>query len=164
MTLTKTAFTVRCIEPGVVDTLRECDDLGRGPVLVVDDDGGSPLRCCLRQSRPGEQIALVAYAPLRRWAAASGVDVAAYDEVGPIFIHPAPCAGPDGDAYPDELRGSSRVLRAYSYQGRILRGSLVDAHGPFEETLEELLSDPDVAFVHGRAVAFGCFTFEVRRR
>ena len=32
-----------------------------------------------------------------------------------------------------------------------------------EQALAELFEDPDVAFVHARAVEFGCFTFEVRR-
>jgi hypothetical protein len=27
-----------------------------------------------------------------------------------------------------------------------------------------VLSNPEVAVLHGRAVAFGCFTFEIRRR
>jgi hypothetical protein len=164
MTLTRTTFAIRCIDASVVSALHEIDDSGHAPDLLVDDEGGHPLRCCLRQSRPGEQIALVSYAPLRRWAQGNHVDVGAYDEVGPIFIHAEPCAGPVDDGYPAELRGSPRMLRAYSERGRILRGVLVEANGPFEEALEELLSDSQVAMVHARALEFGCFTFEVRRR
>ncbi|GAC1373604.1 MAG: hypothetical protein NVS3B21_30310 [Acidimicrobiales bacterium] len=90
--------------------------------------------------------------------------MAAYDEVGPVFIHASPCGGPDGDGFPAELRGAPRVLRAYSYGGRILSGTLVDADECFEEVVEAVLSDPEVALIHGRALAFGCFTFEIRRR
>jgi hypothetical protein len=107
---------------------------------------------------------LVSYAPLRRWAGEMKVDAGAYDEVGPIFIHADPCDGPVVDGYPSELRGSRRMLRAYSDDGRILRGVQVEADGPFEDALEELLSEPRVAVVHARAIEFGCFTFEVRRR
>jgi len=28
-----------------------------------DDEGGAPLRCCLRDSRPGERVALVSVTP-----------------------------------------------------------------------------------------------------
>src|SRR6476469_4800129 len=105
MTLTQT-FVVRPIDPDVAAQLRQRDDAGRTPLPVVDAEGGSPVRCCLRASRPGEELLLVSYAPLRRWAAERGVDPAAYDEVGPVFIHPSPCGGPEHTGFPDELRGA----------------------------------------------------------
>ena len=163
MTLTRNRFVVRPIDPDIVTQLLERDDAGRSPRIVVDDEGGSPLRCCLRVSRPGEQIALVSYAPLRRWARARHVDPGAYDEVGPIFVHTEPCAGAIDHEYPSEFRGSKRMLRAYSCDGRILGATFVEANGAFDQALDEMLSDPDVAVVHARAVEFGCFTFEVRR-
>lgn len=167
-TLLGAAFEVRAIAPEVLDELRSADDAGNAPVLLTDDDGGSPLRCCLRPSQAGEQIALVSYAPLRRWARQTGADPGPYDEVGPVFIHPAACDGPDGSGYPNWLAAGRRVLRAYSADGRILRGRLVEADpdgspAPAESALAEMLADPAVALVHGRAVEFGCFTFEVRR-
>jgi hypothetical protein len=39
----------------------------------------------------------------------------------------------------------------------------VPAFGVFEKELEQLLADPAVAVVHGRAVEFGCFTFAAER-
>ena len=162
MTLTKT-FLVRPIDAEVVAQLRVCDDAGRAPTLVVDTEGGSPLRCCLHASRPGEDLLLVSYAPLRRWAAARGVDPAAYDEVGPVFIHPTPCDGPVGDGYPDELRGSQRVFRGYDAKGRIVDGRLARVEDDPELVLTELLDDERVAVVHARALAFGCYTFSVER-
>ena len=50
-----------------------------------------PIRCCLGRSRPYETIALVSYAPLRRWARETGARPGPYDEVGPVFIHPEEC-------------------------------------------------------------------------
>ncbi len=50
----------------------EADDAGNPPRLLTDDEGGAPLRCCLRAAEPGEHVALVSYAPLRRWARATG--------------------------------------------------------------------------------------------
>lgn len=162
MTLTKT-FVVRPIDADVVAQLRERDDAGRVPTLVVDGDGGSPLRCCLRASRPGEELLLASYAPLRRWAAARGVDPAAYDEVGPVFLHPVPCAGPADDGYPEELRGLPRVFRAYDGNGRIVDGRLAQPDDDPESVIAELLADERVEVVHARALAFGCYTFAIDR-
>ncbi|CAM5468471.1 hypothetical protein SANTM175S_10443 [Streptomyces antimycoticus] len=62
-------YQMRAIAPEVLKQLRITDDAGNPPRVVVDDEeGGSPMRCCLGRSRPYETIALVSYAPLRRWA------------------------------------------------------------------------------------------------
>jgi hypothetical protein len=164
MTVTATHTEIIAIDPAVVTSLLELDDAGREPRMVADDQGGSPLRCCLRLSRPGEAVALVSYAPLRRWAQVRGVDPGPYDETGPVFIHAEPCGGRIDGGYPAELLGSERVLRAYSADGRILRGVQVQPDDDAERALEDLLADPQVAVVHGRAVDFGCFTFEARRQ
>ena len=155
------------VPAAVLDQLRVHDDAGRPPVISIDDEGGSPLRCCMRRATPGERVALVSYAPLRRWAARAGADPGPYDEQGPVFIHAEACAGPVGtsDAYPMGLHGSRRVFRAYSLEGHILGGRFVetDNEPAARAAMDELLTDPNVAFVHARAVEFGCFLFEARR-
>ena len=155
--------TVSPIPQDVRVALLDRDDAGHAPRLLVDDEGGSPLRCCLRASRRGERVALVSYAPLRRWAARVGADPGPYDEVGPVFVHADPCSGFSEQGWPAELRGGARMLRAYSAGGRILRGVHVPPYGEFEKEADELLADPEVAVVHARAVEFGCFTFEITR-
>lgn len=162
MTLTQT-YVVRPIDPAVVAQLRVRDDAGRTPTLILDADGGNPVRCCLRTSRPGESLLLVSYAPLRRWAQELGVDPAAYDEVGPVFVHPVPCDGASSTRWPDELRGSRRVLRAYDANGRIVGGTLLPEGGNPERSVMELFDDERVAVVHARALVNGCFTFAVER-
>lgn len=163
-----TTWEIRPIPPDVVSGLRKRDDAGREARLVVDDDGGSPLRCCLTRSRPGEEIALVSYAPLRRWAERQGVDPGPYDEVGPVFVHAEDCGGaPASPKVPAELI-DERVCRAYGYDGGILRGLLVDPEHPtarttVEDALDELFADAGTAFVHVRAVGHGCFTYEAGR-
>jgi hypothetical protein len=163
-----TSYEVRAIPAAALSQLREVDDAGHAPRLIVDEAGGSPLRCCLRHSRPGERVALVSYAPLRRWAIRTGADPGPYDEVGPVFIHRQPCSGPDGAGYPADFVGSRRVFRSYSADGRIRDGRLAEAADLSDEVaagrvLEDIFADPKVALVHARAVEFGCFTFEVRR-
>ncbi|MFE1030635.1 DUF1203 domain-containing protein [Streptomyces sp. NPDC058807] len=155
-------YTVRPIPPAALKELRTADDAGRAPAPFTDDEGGAPLRCCLRRSRPGEGIALVSYAPLRRWAAAAGADPGAYDEQGPVFVHAEECAGPEtDDALP--FTNAHRVLRRYSTGGRILGGRLTGDPGAFAYALGEAFDDPAVALVHVRAVEYGCFLYEVRR-
>ncbi|MFJ9726800.1 DUF1203 domain-containing protein [Streptomyces sp. NPDC101209] len=152
-------YTARPVEPSVLNELRTADDAGRPMTAFTDDEGGAPLRCCLRRSAPGERIALVSYAPLRRWAAATGAAPGAYDEQGPVFVHAEECPGPDLDGHP--FANAHRVLRRYSAEGRILGGELVDA--PDDDAFRTAFDDPAVALVHVRAVEYGCFLYEVRR-
>ncbi|MER5351068.1 DUF1203 domain-containing protein [Kitasatospora sp. NPDC002551] len=165
MTTTSTVpsvLTVRPIDPAVHRALLVRDDAGRPPVRSVDEDGGAPLRCCLTRARAGERIALVSYAPLRRWAAETGAEPGPYDETGPVFVHDGPCAGPAGPGWPAGFHGGQRVLRAYDRRGRILGGELVEPETA-EAVAARLLADPRVAVLHARAVDFGCFMHEVRR-
>ncbi|MET8752150.1 DUF1203 domain-containing protein [Streptomyces sp. NPDC004667] len=158
----------RPLTPDVLAELRRRDDAGRPCLPYEDPEGGAPLRCCLRRSRAGERIALVSYAPLRRWAAGAGADPGAYDEQGPVFVHADPCAGPAPDgALPFGTPGALRVARRYDAGGRILGGRLLDlAEEPdavVGRALAEAFADPEVALVHVRAVEYGCFLYEVRR-
>ncbi|MFI1716364.1 DUF1203 domain-containing protein [Streptomyces litmocidini] len=163
-----TAHTARAVPAAVLAELRVTDDAGRACVPHTATDGDDPLRCCLRPSAPGERIALVSYAPLRRWAAETGAEPGAYDEQGPVFIHAEDCGGPaPSEAYPFSRPGALRVLRRYDAAGRIVGGRLLElpetpADG-FDQALTEAFADPEVALVHVRAVEYGCFHFEVRR-
>ncbi|MFI9805816.1 DUF1203 domain-containing protein [Streptomyces sp. NPDC052301] len=156
-----TTCTARPVTPEALRSLRVADDAGRPPVPFTDAEGGAPLRCCLRHSTAGELIALVAYAPLRRWAAEAGVDPGAYDEQGPVFIHAQECPGPADTALP--FTHAHRTVRRYSADGRILGGRLVADGESFQEAFAQAFTDPEVAFVHVRAVEYGCFLYEVRR-
>ncbi|MFF4847262.1 DUF1203 domain-containing protein [Streptomyces sp. NPDC001194] len=158
----------RPVAPATLAGLRARDDAGRPCRPYEDPEGGAPLRCCLRRSLPGERIALVSYAPLRRWAAEQGVDPGAYDEQGPVFIHAADCGGPAaGSGHPFAQPGALRTARRYDAGGHILGGSALslgeDPDAVLEQALAEAFSDPEVALVHVRATEFGCFLFEVRR-
>ncbi|MFI6375018.1 DUF1203 domain-containing protein [Streptomyces sp. NPDC050546] len=155
-----TTYSALPITPRALKNLRTTDDAGRPTTPFTDTEGGAPLRCCLRRAEPGERLALVSYAPLRRWAAERGVNPGAYDEQGPVFIHAEECAGPETDVLP--FTNSHRTVRRYSADGRILGGRLV-GDGAFEEAFTEAFDDPAVALVHVRAVEYGCFFYEVRR-
>ncbi|MGW0552385.1 DUF1203 domain-containing protein [Streptomyces altiplanensis] len=163
-----TFHTARPIEPAALKQLRDTDDAGRACAPYTDGEGGAPLRCCLRLSEPGEHIALVSYAPLRRWAAGAWARPGAYDEQGPVFIHAQECEGPARTGgYPFARPGALRTVRRYNADGHIVGGRLLelpdDTTAGFDAAFAEAFADPEVALVHIRAVEYGCFHFEVRR-
>ena len=168
----------RAIPPAALSELRVRDDAGRAlrPFVVSAlsaplDAEGDPLRCCFRSARADERIALVSYAPLRRWATAHQADPGAYDEVGPVFIHADPCSGPERSGamagYPHARPGARRILRRYDDRGVLLGGALLeipaDTTAGFDSALDEAFEDPAVALVHVRALEHGCFQFTVER-
>ena len=121
----------------------------------VDDDGGRPLPCCLRDSRPGERLALVAVTP--------DGPLGAYRETGPVFLHADGCQGPAGGGYPDDFRRRTQVFRAYDRTGAIVGGEVVRPGSGQEEAAARLLADPDVAFLQTRNVVHGCYMLTIRR-
>jgi hypothetical protein len=132
------------------------DEAGNRLVPQVLSEGGSPLRCCLREARPGEELLLIAYTP----PGTSGP----YAERGPVFIHPQPCGGyQTPELYPPELRHRQQVVRAYDQQGRIAEGILADDGDRAAEAISALLGRPGVALVQLRNVGFGCYNCTVRR-
>ena len=68
-----------------------------------------------------------------------------------------------GDGYPEELRGTARVFRAYDDNGRIVDGRLAQPEDDHDAVIGELLDDERVAVVHARALGFGCYTFSIDR-
>lgn len=158
---TDTTTTFMTVSPISAERLRQIrvhhrDDNGDPYAQRVDDEGGAPLRCCLRDSRLGEDIALIGYRPLPQ--------AGPYAEVGPVFIHADECAGyPAADRYPDEFRSRTQVFRAYRDNGTIAGGRLVDPGHGQEQVIRELFADPEVAFLHSRNVIYGCFMFEITR-
>jgi uncharacterized protein DUF1203 len=129
--------------------------LGPDARVRIDEEGGAPLRCCLRDSRPGEGIALVTVTP--------DGPRGAYRETGPVFVHADPCPGPRKAGYPEDFRRRPQVFRAYDWAGCISGGAVVEAGTGQEEAARQLLSDPRVAFVQTRNVVFGCYMLTIRR-
>ncbi|MEU6012584.1 DUF1203 domain-containing protein [Streptomyces sp. NPDC047515] len=164
-----TTYEARPIDPATLKELRDTDDAGRPCAPYTATDSGHPLRCCLRGSEAGERIALVSYAPLRRWASETWARPGAYDEQGPVFIHAEECGGPAADraGYPFSRAGALRTVRRYNAEGHIVGGRLLeipaDEERGYDEALDEAFADPEVALVHVRAVEYGCLHFEVRR-
>ncbi len=153
--MTGTGFRVEAIPADDLERVRArgVDDFGNTVEPFADTTGGAPLRCCLRDARPGERIALIAYRP----AAVGGP----YAEVGPVFVHAEACAGyAETDRYPEGFRGRNQLLRAYDARGRQVENVVVDAAAA-ERAIAGLLQRPDVAYLHSRNVLAGCYMFAV---
>jgi hypothetical protein len=147
------------IPPGELREIRMAglDEAGNRPTPQADVGGGAPLRCCLRETRPGERVLLLAYTP----PGASG----AYAERGPVFVHADPCEGyRTPHLYPPELSYRQQVARAYDRSGRIADGVLVSDGEHALEVISEMLARPRVAIVHLRNVGWGCYNFAVQLR
>jgi hypothetical protein len=132
------------------------DESGNQLTVQADTEGGNPLRCCLRESAPGERVLLIAYTPPGTRGA--------YAERGPVFIHAEPCSGYlTPDRYPPALSHRQQVARAYDQDGRIADGVLVNDGEHAVTVIHELFARPDVTLVHLRNVGYGCYNFAVRR-
>ena len=119
---------------------------------------GEPLRCCLRYATKDEQIALISYAPFDH--------PSVWTEVGPVYVHAQPCAGPaETDDLPDELRRGPRVLRTYDANDvmNYEHNTVITEEVDLEPIIERLLDEPDVSTVHVRTLAPQCFLYAVVR-
>ena len=146
------------IPPATLDQIRtrRSDETGREVTVRADEAGGSPLRCCLRESAPGEQLLLFAYTP----PGGRG----AYAERGPVFIHAEPCGGyRTPDQFPPELSHRQQVVRGYGRDGQIADGILASDGEHAMSIIRDLLARPDVALAQLRNVGYGCYNFAVRR-
>jgi hypothetical protein len=147
------------IPPGELQEIRMAglDEAGNRLTPQAVIEGGDPLRCCLRETRPGDRVLLIAYTP----PGTSG----AYAERGPVFIHADPCEGyRTPHLYPPELSYRQQVVRAYDRSGMIADGVLVSNGDHALEVISEMLARPGVALVHLRNVGWGCYNFAVKRR
>lgn len=157
MTTTTTQFRIHAAAPAILDEVRvsQRDASGNPPERVIAG-GGEPLRCCLCDAAPGEDLILFGYEP--------PLPASPYREVGAIFAHAQPCPGPAAsDTYPVDWRGRSQVLRAYDARGWIHAATVHDGEHA-EAAIADLLTDPGVVQIHSRNVAYGCYMFTVTRR
>jgi hypothetical protein len=156
-TTTTIPFHVSALPTAVLESVRESHrDASGSPVEYVGADGGEPLRCCLRDAVARERLILFGYEP--------DIPASPYREVGPVFAHADPCAGPVADdEYPEGWVGRPQVLRAYDARGWIHPSTRVHDGSDPVRVIDEMLANPEVAQLHSRNVAYGCYMFKVTR-
>ncbi len=156
-----TALTIAPIPRKFLERVRTegLDDLGQ-PVKHVIAQGGEPCRDVLRRAQPGERLILASFTPFTK--------AGPYKEYGPIFVkadasdetvlrEALPPAGSDGTYLNQQF-----VVRAYTADEEIRDASLTNAH-ELEATVDRFLAMSDVAFLHVRFPAYGCFAFRIDR-
>ncbi|BCB77376.1 DUF1203 domain-containing protein [Phytohabitans flavus] len=149
-------FQINALPAGTLETVRDTGkDVSGNPVERVTATGGEPIRCCLRDAEAGEELILFGYEP--------PLPPGPYREVGPVFAHAEPCAGPaaTADTYPEDWRRRSQVLRAYDERGWIHPATRVHDGSDPEGAIAKVLAEPGVVQVHSRNVAYGCYMFTV---
>jgi hypothetical protein len=156
-TTTTVAFRIHALPTEVLQRVRATEiDVSGNPVEHVTADGGEPLRCCLRDAGPGEELILFGYEP--------PIPASPYREVGAVFAHAEPCVGPaDPHAYPPDWLGRPQVLRAYDERGWIHPATRVHKGQDPAAAINNVLGQPGVVQVHSRNIAYGCFMFAVTR-
>ena len=155
---TATSFQIHAIPAEVFDHVRASGvDVSGNPIERLTASGGEPLRCCLRDAEPGEQVILFGYEP--------PIPASPYREIGPVFAHAERCQGPiNVDSYPSAWLGRPQVLRAYDRKGWIHPTTRVHDGTDPEAVIADMLTDPAVVQIHSRNVAYGCYMFTVTRR
>jgi hypothetical protein len=158
MTTTLMTLTVHAVDPERLAAVRRAgvDEHGNAFTPYAASGSGEPLRCCLRFAHPGEQIALISWAPF--------TEISPWREVGPVYVHADRCDGPLETGIPGGLSRGPLLLRTYRADGSMDydHNTLVGAED-VEPMLEDLLAQPEVATVHVRTVLPQCFLYAVTR-
>ncbi|MFE5333625.1 DUF1203 domain-containing protein [Embleya sp. NPDC056575] len=149
-------FVVRPIPADLLADVRATGlDVSGNAIETHIAKSGHPLRCCLREAEPGEELILFGYEP--------PLPTSPYREIGAVFAHAAPCAGPADTGYPAQWRSRPQVFRAYDEHGRIHPATRVYEGDAPEPVLAEMLADPEVVLIHSRNIGYGCYMFGVTR-
>jgi hypothetical protein len=149
-------FTIHALDPEQLQSVRRTGlDVSGNPPAPWVAEGGEPVRCCLRDAVKGEQLLLFGYEPV--------LPASPYREVGAVFAHREPCAGPSGDGYPPDWRDRPQVLRAYDARGWIHPSTRAHDGTDPEGELAAVLAHPEVVRVDSRNIAYGCYMFSVTR-
>ena len=159
------AFRVHAIPSRTLEEIRLAghDQFGNELIAIIDDEGGAPLRCCLRRSTPGEPVYLIAHRPF--------TTPGPYAETGPVFVHASPCPGyRETGEYPAGYRDwPTMVFRPYRHHATlncdaIAYDAIAMGEGPTaEKVISSIFADPTIKFIHTRNVHAGCFMFAITR-
>lgn len=132
------------------------DANGQPPERQTCDCPGNPCRHCLQMIPLGAQMLVLAHRPFPA--------LQPYAETGPIFLCADPCLSGGGAHLPEILASSDYIVRGYGPDDRIVYGTGgVIATPQIAERAAELLSDPEIAYVHVRSARNNCFQCRIDR-
>lgn len=153
-----TAFRYIALPTSVAEAVRTTRVSPRygHPAHIELATGYGPCRHCLRTFEIGrDRRILFTYDPFE------GIE--SLPLPGPVFIHAEACERhPESGAFPEDLRAHPHTLNAYGPGRRLIAQSYV-TDGVIEAALDRLFTNRDVAYVHVRDTAAGCYDFRVER-
>jgi hypothetical protein len=132
------------------------DANGQSPERQICDGPGNPCRHCLRMIPVGAQMLVLAHRPFPA--------LQPYAETGPIFLCADPCLSGGGAQLPEILASSDYIVRGYGPDDRIVYGTGgVIATPQIAERAAELLTNPEISYVHVRSARNNCFQCRIDR-
>lgn len=151
-------LVIRGIDTAYVDAVRSGaeDANGQAAIRIPATGAANPCRHCLQLIAEGETKLVLAYRPFDR--------LQPYAEAGPIFLHEAGCERYEDSRLPAWFAYlQPAIIRGYGYDdwiryetGKVIPGTELGA------ACENILADPEVAYVHIRS-KFNCFQCRVDR-
>ena len=151
-------FLVRGIETEYVEAIRRGggDANGQPAVRALARGAANPCRHCLGLIAEGDPKLVLAHRPFEH--------LQPYAELGPIFLHAEVCERYESDRLPAWFAHlQPAIVRGYGQDDwiRYETGNVV--HGSeLAGKCEEILSNPEVAYVHIRS-KYNCFQCRVDR-
>ncbi|MFN0193437.1 MAG: DUF1203 domain-containing protein [Aestuariivirga sp.] len=134
------------------------DANGQTPERQISDGDGVPCRHCLTDVAKGEAYLILAYRPFP--------SPQPYAETGPIFLHAGPCErAADARHIPPMLaKRRAHLIKGYGANDRIVYGTgQVVASAELEAAAAQILTRPEVAYVHVRSSVNNCYTCRIDR-
>jgi hypothetical protein len=134
------------------------DAYGMPPERKLSDGAGVPCRHCLRCVAAGEHYLVLAYRPFPV--------LQPYAETGPVFLHARECGrAEESEALPPMFAETpDYILRGYGADDRIVYGTGgVIPTGGIPARAAELLSRPEIAYVHMRSARNNCYQLRIER-
>ena len=143
--------SVRAVQAGRPDAN------GQPAERIISDGDGNPCRHCLTEIAAGLPMLVLAWRPFPA--------LQPYAELGPIFLHAEPCARWAGEGVPPMFLEWERLLiRGYGPDDRIVYGTgRVVATGELAAAARELLSQPELAYLHARSASNNCYQCRIER-
>ncbi len=134
------------------------DANGQKPEVHLSQGGGVPCRHCQQDVAEGESYLILAYRPFPK--------AQPYAEIGPIFLHAAPCARySDNDRTPEMfLARESYLLKGYGADDRIVYGTGQIVPSPsMAGAAAKIFDRDDVSYVHVRSALNNCYACRIDR-
>ncbi len=142
--------TVRALRSGAPDAN------GQAPERHTAEGTSNPCRHCLQMIPDGAPMLVLAHRPFPA--------PQPYAEVGPIFLCADDCLAGGGEGMPEMLGSTDYIVRGYGADDRIVYGTGGVVPTPrIPMRAEELLADPQIAYVHVRSARNNCFQVRIER-